>query len=53
MDVTNQILEHHRIYGSSESTNQSYVASGKCFNYSKGNTIQRPIEYEVNLIPLK
>ena len=53
MDVTNQILEHHKVYGSSESTNQSYVASGKCFNYSKGNTIQRPIEYEITVLPFK
>ena len=53
MDVTEQILAHHQIYGSSDSTNQSYVASGKCFNYSKGNTIQKPIEYGVTVFPFK
>ena len=53
MDVTNQILQHHRIYGSSESTHQGYVASGSCFNYSKGNTIQKPIEYKVTVFPFK
>ena len=53
MDVTNQILEHHRIYGSSDNTNQGYVASGSCFNYSKGNTIQKPIEYGVTVFPFK
>ena len=53
MDVTEQILAHHQIYGSSDSTNQSYVASGQCFNYSKGNTIQKPIEYGVTVFPFK
>ena len=53
MDVTNQILQHHKIYGSSESTHQGYVASGSCFNYSKGNTIQKPIEYGVSVFPFK
>ena len=53
MDVTNQILQHHKIYGASDSTNQEYVASGRCFNYSKGNTIQKPITYEINLFPYK
>ena len=53
MDVTEQILAHHQIYGSSDSTSQSYVASGQCFNYSKGNTIQKPIEYGVSVFPFK
>ena len=53
MDVTNQILQHHQIYGSSDNTNQGYVASGQCFNYSKGNTIQKPIEYGVTVFPFK
>ena len=53
MDVTEQILSHHQIYGSSDNTNQSYVASGQCFNYSKGNTIQKPVEYGITVFPFK
>ena len=53
MDVTNQILQHHQIYGSSDNTHQGYVSSGQCFNYSKGNTIQKPIEYGVTVFPFK
>ena len=53
MDVTNQILQHHKIYGSSESTHQGYVSSGSCFNYSKGNSIQKAIEYGVTIFPFK
>lgn len=53
MDVTDQVLQHHKIYGGSDNTNQSYVASGKCFNYSKGNTIQKPIEYGITVFPYK
>ena len=51
MDVTPQILEHHRIYGASDNTNQGYVASSRALNYGKGPTIQRPETEKVTNIP--
>ena len=51
MDVTPQILEHHRIYGGSDSTNQKYVASSRTLNYGKGPTIQRPENEKVTNVP--
>ena len=51
MDVTPQILEHHRIYGASDNTNQGYVASSRALNYGKGPSIQRPENEQVTTIP--
>ena len=51
MDVTPQILEHHRIYGASDNTNQAYVASSRALNYGKGASIQRPEKEQVSTIP--
>lgn len=51
MDVTPQILQNHRIYGASDNTNQSFVASSRALNYGKGPTIQRPENEKVTTIP--
>ena len=51
MDVTPQILQHHRIYGASDNTNQGYVASSRALNYGKGPSIQRPENEKVTTIP--
>lgn len=51
MDVTDQILKHHEIYGSSDSSQQSNTAASKSLNYAKGASIQRPIEYGVTVFP--
>ena len=51
MDVTPQILEHHRIYGASDNTSQSYTASSRALNYANGASIQRPEIERVSTIP--
>jgi len=51
VDVTQQILDHHRIYGASDSTAQSYTASSRSLNYANGATIQRPETERVSTIP--
>ena len=53
MDVTEQILKHHQIYGASDNTNQSYTSSGQCLNYARGASIQKPIVYNVSVFPFK
>lgn len=51
MNVTPQILEHHRTYGASDSTNQAYVSSSRALNYGQGASIQRPENEKVTTIP--
>jgi len=51
VDVTQQILNHHRIYGASDSTAQGYTASSRSLNYANGATIQRPETERVSTIP--
>ena len=51
MDVTDQILYTHTIYGSSDSTNQGYTSASRCLNYSKGASIQKPEQDRVSTIP--
>lgn len=53
MDVTPQILQNHRIYGASDSTNQGYVSSSRALNYGKGPSIQRPENEKVTNLPRK
>ena len=50
-DVTPQILDHHRIYGGSDNTNQSSTASSRALNYAKGASIQKPEQERVSTIP--
>ena len=51
MDVTPQILEHHKMYGASDSTKQGYISSNRCLNYGNGNTIQDPELETISNIP--
>lgn len=51
MDVTDQILNNHRIYGSSDSTKQNYTSSSRCLNYANGGTIQHPEVDRVSNVP--
>jgi len=51
LDVTPQILDHHRIYGASDSTAANYTASSRSLNYANGATIQRPEVERVSTIP--
>ena len=52
MDVTPQILEHHKIYGASDSTKQHSASSSRCLNYSNGASIQRPENENVSNVPI-
>ena len=51
VDVTPQILDHHRIYGASDNTSPAYTASSRSLNYGNGNTIQKPELDRVSNIP--
>ena len=51
MDVSPNVLENHKIYGASYSTNQGYISSNRCLNYGNGNTIQKPDIETVSNIP--
>ena len=51
MDVTEEILYNHRIYGASDNTAANRTAAGKSLNYAEGPSIQRPCEFELNAIP--
>ena len=51
MNVTDQILESHRIYGASDNTNKAGLASSRSLNYASGASIQRPEVEKVTTIP--
>ena len=51
MDITDQILDHHRRYGSSDFTAQFATASSRALNYANGASIQRPEQERVTNIP--
>ena len=51
LDVTPQVLDHHRIYGASDNTSPSYTSSSRSLNYANGATIQRPETERVSTIP--
>ena len=51
MDVTDQVLRTHEIYGGSDSTRNTYAAASKTFNYVVGNSWQCPDEEIVDAIP--
>ena len=53
MDVTEQVLYTHRIYGGSDSTRRSSLAASKSLNYANGASIQHPVEQRVNILPYK
>ena len=51
MDVTNQILDLHRIYGSSDNTNPIGLSSSRSLNYANGASIQKPEQAGISKIP--
>ena len=53
MDVSDQILQHHRIYGSSDYTASHATSSSRALNYANGGSIQKPEEERVTTLPRK
>ena len=51
MDITDQRLDHHKIYGSSDFTAQFATASSRALNYANGASIQRPEQERITTIP--
>ncbi len=51
MDVTQEILNNHLIYGASDNTAHGGLVATKSLNYSKGASIQKPILENVSVIP--
>lgn len=51
MDVTPQILDIHRIYGSSDNTAPEQLSSSRALNYASGASIQKPEQSRVTKIP--
>jgi len=51
MDVTQNILDIHRIYGHSDNTAPHQTSSSKCLNYANGASIQKPEEQSLTKIP--
>jgi hypothetical protein len=51
MDVTEEILRNHLIYGASDNTAPHNLSASKSLNYARGASIQRPIEERVTVIP--
>ena len=51
MDVTEEILRNHIIYGASDNTAPHTLAASKSLNYANGASIQKPIQERVTVIP--
>lgn len=51
MDVTDQIVNNHLTYGSSDNTNASGLSASRSLNYAKGASIQKPIQELVTIVP--
>jgi hypothetical protein len=51
MDVTQQILHNHIIYGASDYTAPHGLASGKKLNYAEGATITKPSMQSCSVVP--
>jgi len=51
MDVTNEILKNHLIYGASDYTASYRHAAGRSLNYADGPSITRPAYQSVSIIP--
>jgi len=51
MDVSEQILKHHLIYGGSDNTNADRCAASYSINYAHGTSIYNPIEVSFTSIP--
>ncbi len=51
MDVSEQIVNTHKIYGASDNTNPAYNSVKKQLNYSKGNALGNAPEQALTVIP--
>ena len=51
MDVTEEILQNHLIYGASDNTAPQGLAASRSLNYAAGPSITRPDNVGVSLIP--
>jgi len=51
MDITQQILNNHLVYGSSDNTNPGGLAASKSLNYAKGASMQKPVTENVSVVP--
>ena len=51
MDVTEEILYNHLIYGASDNTAPQGLSSSRALNYAAGPSITRPDKVNVSLIP--
>ena len=51
MDVTQEILNNHLIYGASDNTAPGGLSSSKSLNYAKGASIQKPVLEKVSVVP--
>ena len=53
MDVTDEILRNHQIYGGSDNTARHTLAASRSLNYVKGGSISKPVIENLNIIPFK
>ena len=51
MDVSEEILRNHLIYGASDNTNPAYLSANRSLNYARGASIHSPEKFNVSLIP--
>jgi hypothetical protein len=51
MDVSEEILQNHLIYGASDYTNPRTLSASKSLNYAKGASIQNPIVEDLTILP--
>ncbi len=51
MDVTQEILNNHLLYGGSDNTAPGGLAVSKSLNYAKGASIQKPVLENVSVLP--
>ena len=51
MDVTEEILQNHIIYGASDNTAPQGLAASRSLNYAAGPSITRPDNVNISLIP--
>ena len=51
MDVTDEILRNHQIYGGSDNTAPHTLAASRSLNYVKGGSITKPAIENLSIIP--
>lgn len=51
MDVTQEILNNHIIYGASDYTAPSSLSGSKSLNYADGPSMQRPVNRKISTVP--